>query len=1229
MRPGKVSGNSATPIVVELATYSFAWKRIVTMLDAGNDSPSHVPEDQKVGLLSTSFMGLLITQFLGVFNDNLFKWFATYVGIEMMGEEKEKLILSVGSALFVLPYVLFAAPAGFLADRFGKPRVIVATKFLEVVIMILGIIAIAFKLPWLMLGCIFLLGTQACLFGPAKLGILPELLKTEKLPTANGLAALATMLAILTGTISGFGLYQLTALKNVTATAGRGDLAAVNLAGVAVPGIWVIGSVLLGLAGLGYVTSLMIHAIPAADPNRKFPANPFAETCHDVYVMCQNPAMRRVAFGAAYFWSLGCLAQLSVNVFADEHLHINAKTGAVLIGCLMMAMALGVCLGSVLAGVWSRGQVELGMVPLAAAGLAMFAGLMFFVPDNPLVGPTGKWFDPVTASYYTSAFLLFGLGFMGGLYDVPLIAFLQKNSPPESRGQIFAGNNFITFLGMLIVSGMFYLTKPLHIPPRGVFLFAGIVTVPIAIYMFRLVPDYTLRFVIWAASSLVYRARVFGQTNVPETGGALLVCNHVSFADGVLVGVHSPRHVRMIAYDGNLKGPILSWMSKTMRAIPINATSGPKALIQSLQAANQALRDGDVVCIFAEGGITRTGQLLAFQRGLLKIVEGTGAPIIPVYLDGLWGSILSFEGGRFFKKWPRTWPYPVTVMFGEPIQNPKTTFEVRQAVEQLGAEAVIKRRDGYMSLPRRMIRACRRMSGLSKVADSGGQNLTGRDLLLKTLVVRRVLQRLIGPDEQRVGILLPPSAGGVLANAALAMLGRTTVNLNYTIAAKDLNTHLQLAKVKHVLTSRKFQEKVKLELDTEFLYLEDFATAVTPSDKWIAGLQTYCVPCFVLDRVLGLTRLRPDDIVTIIFTSGSTGEPKGVMLSQFNIGSNVEAVDQLLHLEKKDVLLGALPFFHSFGYTVTMWCVLCLNAKGIYHFNPLDARTIGQLSEEHKVTILMATPTFLRSYLKRVEKTQFAALDMVITGAEKLPADLAAAFFEKFNVQVNEGYGTTELTPLAAVNVPDHREETFTQVGSKPGTVGRAIPGVTAKVVNPDTGEPMGPDEPGLLLIKGPNVMQGYLNMPEKTAEVIKDGWYVTGDFAQIDNDGFITITGRQSRFSKIGGEMVPHIKIEELLTQVLAEPGDEGPELRAVVTAVPDERKGERLVVIHKKVQKSPQEICNALSAAGLPNLWIPAADSFLEVEEIPFLGTGKLDLKNLKSLALNKFAVSSQVGI
>jgi acyl-[acyl-carrier-protein]-phospholipid O-acyltransferase/long-chain-fatty-acid--[acyl-carrier-protein] ligase len=1173
---------------------------------AGSDSPSLIPEEHKVGILSGSFMGLLVTQFLGVFNDNLFKWFATYYGVSLLGDEYKATVLATGSALFVLPYVLFAAPAGFLADRFGKPRVIAATKFLEVIIMCLAVLGILMKSPYIILFCIFLLGVQACLFGPAKLGILPELLRTDRLPTANGLASLATMSAILLGTVAGLAIRDITSNANIP-DAIRGDLVPVHLAGIEIPGLWFVGSILLGIAGIGYVCSLAIRPIPAAAPGRKLPLNFFAETWHDVQVMCEDKSMRRVAFGAAYFWALGCLAQLTVNLYAEAHLGINPLINSRPIGYLMVSLAVGVSVGSVLAGIWSRGQVELGMVPIASAGLVLFAGLLFFSYE----------------SYYWTATWLFFLGLSGGLYDVPLMAFLQKNSPAEKRGQVFAGNNFITFLGMLVVTGLFSLLEALKVSPRGIFLIAAIATIPITIYIFRLVPDYTLRFIAWAASHLIYKVKVYGRDRVPETGGVLLVCNHVSFADGALLGIYTPRHVRMIAYDGNLKGRIMGWMSRTMRTIPINASGGPKALIESLRAANQAIKDGDVVCIFAEGGITRTGQLLAFQRGLLKIIEGTNAPVIPVYLDGMWGSIFSFEGGRFFKKYPKSWPYRVSVCYGEPIYDPKTTFEVRQAVEALGAEAVMNRRAASLSLPRRMIRGCRRMWGLSKIADSTGSNLTGREVLLKSLVVRSILSRLLAGNEKTVGVLLPPSVGGALVNAALAMLGRTTVNLNYTISANDLNSHLRLAEVKHVVTSRKFQEKVHLDLDTEFLYLEDFAEKATPGDKYVAAFYTYCVPSFVLDRLLGLMRIKPNDTATIIFTSGSTGDPKGVMLSQFNLTSNIEAVDQLLHLNTNDVMLGALPFFHSFGYTITLWSILSLNAKAIYHFNPLDARTIGQLCDEHKVTVLVATPTFIRTYMKRIEKEQFKALDIVITGAEKLPQDLAQAFFEKYGVQINEGYGTTELTPLTAVNVPDHREETFTQVGHKAGTVGRPIPGVTAKVVDPETGQALGPDTPGLLLIKGPNVMQGYLKMPEKTAEVIKDGWYVTGDFAQIDNEGFITITGRQSRFSKIGGEMVPHIKIEEVLTKILAEPTDDGPELRAVVTAVPDERKGERLVVIHKKMSKTTQEVCQALSDAGLPNLWIPASDSFIEVEEIPFLGTGKLDLKGLKTLATAKFAV------
>jgi acyl-[acyl-carrier-protein]-phospholipid O-acyltransferase/long-chain-fatty-acid--[acyl-carrier-protein] ligase len=413
-------------------------------------------------------------------------------------------------------------------------------------------------------------------------------------------------------------------------------------------------------------------------------------------------------------------------------------------------------------------------------------------------------------------------------------------------------------------------------------------------------------------------------------------------------------------------------------------------------------------------------------------------------------------------------------------------------------------------------------------------------------------------------------------------------------------------------------EKFKLDLDAELVYMEDFRGQVSKFDKAVAALQATVLPVGVLERWLGLTKIDPHETLTVIFTSGSTGEPKGVMLTYANVGSNIEAMDQLIHLSADDVAVGVLPFFHSYGYTATLWTVMAFDPKAVYHFDPRDATQVGKLCGKHRATMLMVTPTFLRFYLRRCQPEDMQALEVVFASAEKLPKELSDAFEAKFGVRPMEAYGATELSPLVAVNIPETRANGQPRPTAKDGTVGRPIPGVMAKIVNPETFEDLGTDTPGMLLIKGPNVMKGYFNRPDLTEKVIRDGWYITGDIAVIDSDGFIRITGRQSRFSKIGGEMVPHIKVEETLQRVVGAGEDE---LKAVVTAVPDSKKGERLVVLHRPLEKSPHEICRELNSAGLPNLWIPSPDSFCEVEDIPVLGTGKLDLKGLKDLALEKF--------
>jgi acyl-[acyl-carrier-protein]-phospholipid O-acyltransferase / long-chain-fatty-acid--[acyl-carrier-protein] ligase len=559
-----------------------------------------------------------------------------------------------------------------------------------------------------------------------------------------------------------------------------------------------------------------------------------------------------------------------------------------------------------------------------------------------------------------------------------------------------------------------------------------------------------------------------------------------------------------------------------------------------------------------------------------------------------------------------------------------------------------------MILPRRFLRTCRRQMRMPKVADSTGMELTGAGLLARTLLVQRLLRRrLLDNDEQQVGILLPPSVGGLVVNAALALDRRVAVNLNYTVSVDVMDDCIAQCGIRHVLTSHRVIERLGLKLKAKMVYLEDLLVQTTWADKLRAAAAARFAPIPWLERRLRLTEVCDDDLMTIIFTSGSTGRPKGVMLTHRNIGSNVTGIDTIFRLRQSDVLLGVLPLFHSFGYTTTMWTVLTLPPKGVYHFTPLEAREIGKLCRKHGATILIAAPTFVRNYLRRCEPADFSTLEVIVTGAEKLSTELADAFEQRFGVRPMEGYGTTELSPVVSANIPPSRARE-NENGDKPDTIGRPMPGIAAKIVDLDTGADLGPNEAGMLLVSGPNVMKGYFGRPDLTAEVIREEpgkgdspllceapggpfrraptkgwsgtvpfsrWYVTGDVAMIDEEGFITITGRISRFSKLAGEMVPHIRVEEAIAQVLNLDVDD---LKMAVTSVPDPKKGERLVVLYTEIDQTPEQICRALAADVLPPLWIPSPDSFRRVETIPVLGTGKLDLKRLKELAMAEFLAS-----
>jgi acyl-[acyl-carrier-protein]-phospholipid O-acyltransferase/long-chain-fatty-acid--[acyl-carrier-protein] ligase len=734
-------------------------------------------------------------------------------------------------------------------------------------------------------------------------------------------------------------------------------------------------------------------------------------------------------------------------------------------------------------------------------------------------------------------------------------------------------------------------------------------------------PFVPLRWLVWLITHTFYRIRVYGQKHIPATGPALLVCNHVSYIDWVFLVAVQRRFIRFVIFAGWTKKWGLRHLLKWARVIPIDGdVVGPRAIVQALRSASDALAAGELVCIFAEGALTRSGFMLPFHRGFEQIVKRCPAPIIPVCLDQVWGSIFSYHGGKVIWKWPQELPYPVSISFGAPLPATTTAAEVRLTIQKMSADIALSRSNRRLPVHRQFVRMAARHPFKRCFIDTmrNGLVLNQAKSLAGAMCLARRLRPLLS-DAPMVGVWLPPGVGAAVANIALALLGKASVNLNYTSPPDSVQSAIRQCNLRHVLTSILFLKRLHLDPGpgVELVHLEDFRKQITKWQLLRAYLSVVLLPGWVLDRwVLGLGKHGPDDLATVIFSSGSTGEPKGVMLTHRNIAANAQSMVQVIDLRSSDRLLGVLPFFHSFGYTVTLWCPLQVAASAVYHIDPRQAKEIGELCRTYRCTIFLSTATFLRFCLRRCEDNDFRSLRVLVCGAEKLPSPLAQEFEKKFGVLPMEGYGCTELSPAVATNIPDKEISGVRQVCNKISTIGQPLPGVAARVVDPDSYEPLPPGQEGLLLIYGANVMKGYLGRDDLTRLVIRDGWYVTGDMAKIDPDGFITITGRLTRFAKIGGEMVPLEKIEEDLHDVLQTSA------RVVaVASVPDERKGERLIVLHLPLNGTePRLLSQRLSEKGLPNLWIPGERDFFLVPEMPVLGSGKLDLKRVKEMALER---------
>ena len=1139
------------------------------------------------------FWALIVTQFQGAFSDNALKTLVTFIGLAAAttSRQRESVVPLLG-ILFSMPFILFSMAGGFLADRFSKRTVTIGVKLFEIVIMLFALAGLWMKNVPAAMAAVCGMGIHSAFFGPSKYGLLPELLPEKRLSWGNGILELGTFTAIITGGAVGGFLYE--------TFKGRQQYSAL---------------VFLAFAVTGLICSLGITRVPAANPARQFRANFLGDLFAQIRLIRRDRVLWLAVLGNVYFSFVGALVLQNAILFGTDTLQV----GELKTSYMQVALAIGVGLGSFAAGYLSGGKIEYGLVPLGAMGLTVFSAMLW----SP------------TLDYHGALWHLALLGFFGGFFIVPVAAIMQHRPERGRKGAVLAAANLLSFVGIALASGVFWiLTSTFGATTRQVFLIGAAMTAVATIYVVVLLPDSLMRLLLWMLTHTFYRVRVEGRDNIPEKGGALFVCNHVSFVDALLVQAATDRPLRCIMFKDIYEHPLVKPFAKIARHIPISAAQRPREMIKSLRIASDAIRAGEVIVIFAEGQITRIGQLLPFRRGLERIMKDVDAPIIPINLDGVWGSIFSFERGRFLGKLPHRIPYPVTVSFGKPMPPTATPVEVRQAVQDLQADAWHYRKPRMHTLHRAFVSTARRHPFLFAMADARVPKLTFGGALTKSVFLARRLRREWAGQEM-VGILMPPSVAGALVNYAAMLLGKVPVNLNYTANDDVLASCARQCNITTVVTSRAFLEKVKVLVgqasppvsaeapratgeppgplqQPKLVYLEDIAANPGIFEKLAAALMTWTLPVNILEQILGRPRrVVIDDLATVIFSSGSTGDPKGVMLTHYNIGSNIQQMGQTFAFNHRDCILGVLPFFHSFGFTATLMLPPALGVGVVYHASPIDAKVIGELAQSHRVTFLLGTPTFLQMYTRGVEPEQFGSLQFVLAGAEKLHERIAQAFEDRFGIRPVEGYGATECSPAIAVSTHDFRAAGFRQVGAKRGKIGHPLPGISVRIADPETLAPLPLGATGLMLVRGPNVMKGYLSRPDKTAEVLKDGWYVTGDIAQLDEDGFLQITDRLTRFSKIGGEMVPHIKVEEKLHELAGVT-----EQTFAVTGVPDEKKGERLVVLHTLPDAKP--VMEKLLASDLPNLWKPK--DFVHVEKLPYLGTGKLDLKKLKDIATSE---------
>ena len=1142
------------------------------------------------------FLAFISVAFINAFVDLGHKIIIQNTLFKSYDGDLQIILTAVINGLILLPFIMLFTPSGFVSDKFPKHRVMQLSAVAAVAITLL--ITLSYYQGWFVtaFALTFVLALQSAFYSPSKYGYIKELVGVDNISEGNGWIQAVTMIAILSGIVVFSLLYETRVAELVAITP---ELSLTSVAP--------LGWVLVAGSVIELILAMRLPETRKLDENARFDWKAYRTgktLMSNLGLIYRSRTIWLSIIGIGIFWSI-CQMMLAVfPAFAEDRL---GQTNTFVIQGTMAMSGIGIMVGAMLAGRLSSHYINTGLIPLGAAGVTL--GL-FLLPQ----------LDTMTAQ----AMAFFLIGVCGSLLNVPLNALVQFHARMEDTGKVLAGNNFIQNLMMLSFLALTAVFAYLSLDAIWLMWFLVILAFAGAVFAITTLPEALIRVLAAILMRRKYNLQVLGFENMPRAGtGVLMLGNHISWLDWAMIQMACPRHIHFVMEKTIYERWYLKWFLSLYKVVPISAGSNRTAL----NKVRDLLNDGQVVCLFPEGAISHTGQIGEFKRGFERACEDANGVILPFYLRGLWGSRFSRSTDKMKSLRRSGLKRDVIVAYGKPLPINSTAITVKKKVTELSIHAWDEHTNGLEALPQSFIRTAKQGMSDMAIADVQGDPLSYRRLLTACTIFSRRLKRAEG---QRLGILMPTSSAGAIANMAALFAGKTLVNLNFTASEQALLSAMEQAEVKTILTAHKFITKLNARgIDTapllagkDVIYMEDVKAGVSKVEGLLTMLMVSVLPAGILSRWYG-RHSRLHDTAAILFSSGSEGAPKGVMLSHRNILANLKQIADVLNVRDEDCIMATLPLFHAFGLTVTCFMPLLEGIPVVCHPDPTDAQNIGKGVARYKATMMCATSTFLRLYTrnKRLHPLMFSSLRIAVAGAERLDPKIQQDFEQRFKVPIVEGYGCTETTPVAGVNLPDHLspEGWFVQEGTRAGTVGLALPGSTFRIVDPVSLEELPTGEEGLILIGGTQIMQGYLNNPEKTADVVveMDGlrWYKSGDKGRVDEDGFLTIVDRYSRFAKLGGEMVSLGAVETEIRRIIQR--DEAhDDVRLVAVNLPDEKKGEKVVLlIEALADLTPDQLRSNLVEAGLQPLMLPA--KIFTVDEVPVLGSGKTDYPAAKILA------------